>query len=188
MPDVTETLSPCTRATWRGWLEAHHDTKREIWLLRPPSCPISYLDAVEEAICFGWIDGIAKRHEGLQAQRFSPRRPRGGWTELNKERARRLIAAGKMTEAGRRTLPDLDPTAFVIPADIEARLRADAATWEAWCRFPGLYHRVRVSNVEDLRKRDPEGFRRRLDTLVQKTAAGVMFGNWDDRDMQRTPD
>ncbi|MCB9545357.1 MAG: YdeI/OmpD-associated family protein [Myxococcales bacterium] len=188
MPPVTTTLEPVTRAAWRAWLAAHHADRTEIWLLRHPDAPITYLDAVEEAMCFGWIDGIAKRHGDFQAQRFTPRRPRGNWTELNKERARRLIAAGKMTEAGHRTLPDLDPARFVIPADIEARLRAEPGAWAHFSACPPLYQRVRVGNVEERRKRDPEGFEKGLATLVKKAAAGVMWGNWDDRDMARTPD
>ena len=68
---------------------------------------INYVDAVEEeAICFGWIDGLEKSMDAERyALRFSPRRPKSNWTETNKDRARRLITEGKMTEAGRATLP-----------------------------------------------------------------------------------
>jgi uncharacterized protein YdeI (YjbR/CyaY-like superfamily) len=67
---------------------------------------LNYIEAVEEALCFGWIDGTQKSMDAERyALRFSPRRPKSNWTETNKERARRLIAAGKMTEAGRASLP-----------------------------------------------------------------------------------
>lgn len=78
---------------------------------------VDYLDAVEEALCFGWIDSFAKRITPIErVQRFSPRRPKSNWTELHKARARRLIALGPMTNAGRATLPDLDAP-FVLAAD-----------------------------------------------------------------------
>ena len=108
--DIGETLYVTTPAEFRKWLEANHSSKREIWLVqykkvtKKPS--IKYIDAVEEAICFGWIDGFEK---GLDAERyatrFTPRRPKSNWTEANKERARRLIAEGRMTEAGLASLP-----------------------------------------------------------------------------------
>jgi uncharacterized protein YdeI (YjbR/CyaY-like superfamily) len=67
---------------------------------------LDYLEAVEEAICFGWIDGFVKTIDSERfATRFTPRRPRSNWTETNKERARRMITVGKMTAAGRKTLP-----------------------------------------------------------------------------------
>ena len=85
-------------------------SKKEIWLVqykkatKKPS--ISYVEAVEEAICFGWIDGFEKGMDSERyATRFTPRRPRSNWTETNKERARRLIAEGRMTEAGLACLP-----------------------------------------------------------------------------------
>jgi uncharacterized protein YdeI (YjbR/CyaY-like superfamily) len=85
--------------------------KREIWLVSyrkstgKPS--LRYVDAVEEALCFGWIDGLEKTIDSERyALRFSPRRPKSNWTETNKERARRLIAEGRMTEAGFASLPE----------------------------------------------------------------------------------
>ena len=100
-----KTLYVTTRQAWRSWLAKHHATEKEIWLVYhkkhtgKPSIP--YNDAVEEALCYGWIDsqtkGIDKDSYG---QRFSPRKPSSQWSETNKERVRRLIKAGKMTPAG----------------------------------------------------------------------------------------
>jgi uncharacterized protein YdeI (YjbR/CyaY-like superfamily) len=71
---ITETLELATRKDWRSWLEQHHDSKKEIWLVRSNK-EFSYLDSVEEALCFGWIDGIAKKTDTAQlAQRFTPRK------------------------------------------------------------------------------------------------------------------
>jgi uncharacterized protein YdeI (YjbR/CyaY-like superfamily) len=175
--EITSSLDARTRAAWRAWLAEHHASAKEIWLLlqKEPGT-VTYLDAVEEALCFGWIDSTAERVGDASAQRFSPRRPRSGWTELNKERARRLIARGLMTEAGRRTLPDLSDLSVRVADDVRARLDA-AGAWETFAGFPELYQRVRLSYVEEVRRRDPAAFETRLANLVEKTRRGTMFGN-----------
>jgi uncharacterized protein YdeI (YjbR/CyaY-like superfamily) len=108
--EIGETLYVTSREELRAWLEENHKSKREIWLIqykkasKKPS--IDYVEAVEEALCFGWIDGMQKSmDEERYALRFSPRRPKSNWTETNKERARTLIIEGRMTEAGFAILP-----------------------------------------------------------------------------------
>lgn len=109
--EITETLYVTNRADFRTWLEENHKSRKEIWLVQykkaaqKPS--IGYVDAVEEALCFGWVDGLQKSIDAERyALRFSPHRPNSNWTETNKERARRLIAEGRMAEAGRASLPE----------------------------------------------------------------------------------
>jgi uncharacterized protein YdeI (YjbR/CyaY-like superfamily) len=111
MMEIGETLYVTNPEDFRKWLEKNHKSKKEIWLVqykkatKKPS--VSYVDAVEEALCFGWIDGTQKSMDAERyALRFSPRRPKSNWTETNKERAHRLIAEGRMTEAGRASLPE----------------------------------------------------------------------------------
>ena len=108
--EIGETLYVTDRESFRKWLEANHKSKKEIWLIRykkaakKPS--INYVEAVEEALCFGWIDSTEKSMDAERyALRFSPRRPKSNWTETNKERARRLIVEGKMTGSGFAALP-----------------------------------------------------------------------------------
>ena len=108
--EIGETLYVTDRDDFRKWLIENHQTKKEIWLIRykkvtkKPS--INYVEAVEEAICFGWIDGLEKSMDAERyALRFSPRRPKSNWTNTNKDRARRMIAEGRMTAAGRASLP-----------------------------------------------------------------------------------
>jgi uncharacterized protein YdeI (YjbR/CyaY-like superfamily) len=178
--EITKTLLITDRDAWRAWLEANHESEREIWLLfastKSGQPRLPYLHAVEEALCFGWIDGIAKKMDDVYtAQRFTPRKPKGNWTELNKERARRLIAAGKMTKAGEATLPDLSLDAFIIAPDILEALQADAQTWENFQNFPGLYQRVRISFIEASR-RQPDQFRKNLDKLLAMTKQNKTFG------------
>jgi len=186
--EITTTFDPGTRRAWRQWLEANHRERTEIWLLIRRGAPgtITYLDAVEEAICFGWIDGIAKRHGDATAQRFTPRRPRSNWTELNKERARRLIDGGWMTGAGLRTLPDLAATGVQVPEDIRRRMEAEPGAWERFQSFPPLYQRVRLGYIEEVRKRNPGEWEKRLASFIRRTAKGEMFGNWDDSGLPRT--
>lgn len=108
--EIGETIYVTTREELREWFEKNHSTRKEIWLIqykkvtKKPS--MNYVEAVEEAICFGWIDGFEKGMDAERyATRFSPRRPKSNWTETNKARARKMIAAGKMTEAGLARLP-----------------------------------------------------------------------------------
>jgi len=108
--EIGETIYVTTREEFREWLEQNHKIKKEIWLIQykkftnKPSIP--YVDAVEEAICFGWIDGFEKgMDEQRFAKRFTPRRQKSLWTDTNIERAHRMIEEGKMTEAGLTVLP-----------------------------------------------------------------------------------
>jgi uncharacterized protein YdeI (YjbR/CyaY-like superfamily) len=180
--ESTRTYKPTDRDEWRSWLEQHHATVNEIWLIldaAPEHSVISYLDAVEEAICFGWIDSTQKRSSPQEiAQRFTPRKKGSNWTELNKERARRLIRLGLMTDAGLATLPDLTKD-FEISLDIVEILKAEPDAWSNFLAFPALYRRVRIGYIEEMRK-NPREFERRLRNFVSKTAQNKMFGNWND--------
>ena len=108
--EIGESLYVTTRQDFRRWLKKHHADRDEIWLVRFKKASgkptLDYVDAVEEAICFGWIDNIEKSMDAERyALRFSPRQPKSNWADTNRERARRMIATRKMTAAGRKTLP-----------------------------------------------------------------------------------
>lgn len=168
------------RKLFRDWLIVHHQTKAEAWLLWPDPetdyLRLPYLEAVLEALCFGWVDGVEKRVDpAWKAQRFTPRRPKSRWTELNKERCRQLIAAGLMTEAGARILPNLDVSVFSIPIDILTVIKANERAWANFQLLPEVYIRIRIDYVEECRKL-PAEFVKRLQSLVDKTAEGKLFG------------
>src|SRR5215216_2904683 len=155
---------PDARA-WRRWLEAHHTAEPEIWLVyhsKASGVPyIPYNDAVDEALCFGWIDSTGKKvDEDSRAQRFTPRRPGSPMSPMNRERVLRLREAGRMTQAGLDATGDLD-TAFVLPEDIAAALKSDEETWRNYQAFPESYQRIRIGFVDGSRRR-PEMFKRRL--------------------------
>ncbi|MEJ7618153.1 MAG: YdeI/OmpD-associated family protein [Pyrinomonadaceae bacterium] len=152
---ITDPLYLTSRREWRKWLRQNHARRAEVWLLsyRQDSgkSRIAYNDAVEEALCFGWIDGIAKKLDAeSSAQRFTPRRSKSNWSELNKERARRLIASGQMTAAGLAALGDALETGFEVPADIIAALKADRQTWRNFQTFPDNYQRIRIGYIEEV--------------------------------------
>jgi uncharacterized protein YdeI (YjbR/CyaY-like superfamily) len=122
---VGTTLYVINRKDWRVWLEKHHTSEKEIWLIsyrkNSGKQTIPYETAVEEALCFGWIDSIEKGidHERF-AQRFTPRKPKSNWSDSNKERVKRLIKKGKMTEAGfAKLLPQKEASHEKIKAEIE---------------------------------------------------------------------
>ena len=170
---ITETLYVTNRDEWRKWLSENHIARKDYKDSDKPSIP--YLHAVEEALCFGWIDGIAKKLDsGRSAQRFTPRRPKSNWTELNKERAKRLIQSGKMTEAGSKVLPDLSSNSFQIPKDILEALQANIQTWNNFQTFPDVYKRIRIGYIEEVRKQ-PSVFQKRLENFLKKTSENKMF-------------
>ncbi|MEO8174787.1 MAG: hypothetical protein ABI581_16945, partial [Sediminibacterium sp.] len=122
---------------------------------------IDYTEAVEEAICFGWIDSIKKKiDDHSQAQRFTPRSKRNHWTEYNKERARRLIRLGKMTESGLERVPDLSEKSFKISEDVMNELKNDQEIYENFKKFPALYIRVRVGYIQEYKVGNPEYLKR----------------------------
>src|SRR5256885_14789235 len=102
---ISKTLYVTSRDDWRAWLEKNHETEKEVWLIyykkhtnRPR---IPYDDAVEEALCFGWIDSIVQKIDDERyAQKFTPRKSSSKWSESNKRRVRKLLQEGRMTQAG----------------------------------------------------------------------------------------
>lgn len=179
-----ENLLPAkAREELRSWLLEHSKTEKACWVvvsIKPTPDALLYLDAVEEALCFGWIDGIKKRiSETETAQRLSPRSPKSSWTELNKARVRRLEKLGLMTDEGRKVLPDMDPDSFKIDRVIEQRLREEPQVYANFLAFPPLYQRVRIDTIQSVLNQ-PELFKSRLDKLITHTRENKMYGQWHD--------
>jgi len=104
------TVSPKSRAAWRAWLERHHARRDEIWVVyykrHTGKKSVTYAEAVEEALCFGWIDGIVKRvDDERHIQRFTPRRKGSVWSAVNLRRFARLVEQGLVMEAGHAAGP-----------------------------------------------------------------------------------
>lgn len=172
------------RARFRQWLSAHSGSEKECWVTVKRGRPednhnLYYLDAVEEALCFGWIDSTHKVIDGIRLQRFTPRKKTSLWTELNKERVRRLEELGLMTDAGRAVLPPMGPRSFRIDPDIENELKK-ARCWSRFRSFPPLYQRIRAYNIAFYKKRDPIMYEKALEHLISETKKGRMYGEWND--------
>ena len=108
--DLGETLTVRTPAEWRRWLVKHHNGKKEIWVVYYKKASgksgISYDESVEEALAYGWIDGLTKRiDEASYACRFTPRKPKSNWSESNIARVKKLLAEGRMAEPGLALIP-----------------------------------------------------------------------------------
>lgn len=167
-----------TRDELRRWYEENHATVREFWLPVTrgkvmAENVVAYLDAVEEALCFGWIDSTIKYHEGRKLQRFTPRRKGSYWTQLNRERCRRLEAIGMMTDAARDAMP---PDMFKMDKRIKSAFKKNPDAWEFFQSTHPLYQRVRLDSVQ----RHEELFESRLKRLIEQRAKGKMFGEWND--------
>ena len=172
------------RAEFRAWLAEHHDNVKMCWVpvvrLRPEDDEhLYYIDAVEEALCFGWIDSIFKRIDGMCCSRFSPRRKGSPWTELNKERVRRMESLGLMTDAGRKVLPAMGTRSFK-PAEWLVELMKKHRVYAKFKTFPALYQRVRGYNLMLAKKRSDAEFDIAFKQFVTQTKQGKMYGNWND--------
>jgi uncharacterized protein YdeI (YjbR/CyaY-like superfamily) len=190
--EITETLYVKSRREWRSWLAKNYSTAKEIWLIyynkKSGQPRIPYNDAVEEALCYGWIDSTIKKYdEERAAQRFSPRRKNSKLSELNKERIRRLIEAKKMTPAGLESIAhhlkntsfsgvdNLPFHEFTMPEDILKALNSDRIVWENFQKFPEHYKRIRIGWIDGIRER-PEEFEKRLRYFIRMTAKNKTFG------------
>jgi uncharacterized protein YdeI (YjbR/CyaY-like superfamily) len=183
--EVRNLLDALNRDELRKWLQEHYSTETECWVIVKRGRPKDdgtfwYIDAVEEAMCFGWIDSTTKKlNSGETAQKLAPRRKGSVWSELNKERCRRMEKIGRMTDAGRAVLPDMSLSNFKIDEDILKGLQADTQVWENFLKFPSLYQRVRIDTIQ-IKKKQPELFQSRLQKLVENTRQGIMYGEWND--------
>lgn len=186
MKEPKEILRFADRTGFRAWLAAHHQTERECWVIVKKGRPsdehrLYYLDAVEEALCFGWIDSTNRSHEGESLQRFSPRTSRGVWSELNIARCRRLEALGLMTDAGRAGMP-LTSTGetFIIDEAIERAFNQNPEALKNFLQMPLLYQRVRINTIQREGHKDESLFQKRLKRLIENSARNQMFGDWND--------
>lgn len=171
------------RKEFREWLNNHHDNEKECYINVKRGKPkddktFYYIDAVEEALCFGWIDSSYVHINGRIMQRFSPRRKNSIWSELNKERVRRLEKLGLMTDAGRKLLPNMDKN-FKIDKEIEAELKK-ARIFTQFKKFPELYQRIRLYNLAFYKNKNKETYEKMLIHLIEETKKGKMFGEWND--------
>lgn len=181
--EMKNLLPAKSRNELRDWLQVNGKTETSCWVIvsmTPKPEILFYLDAVEESLCVGWIDGVKKnRSETQLLQRLSPRRKGSSWTELNKERLRRLEKLGLMNDEGRNVLPAMDLVSFQLDKVIEQRLKEDAQVYENFKAFPALYQRVRIDTIQS-NKKQPELMKSRLDKFIKNTKENKLYGQWHD--------
>lgn len=178
--EFSQTLYVTDTKKWREWLEAHHKTEKEIWLIyfkKDTGKPrIAYNDAVEEALCFGWIDSIVRKlDEKRTIQRFSPRKTKSRYSQANIERLRHLVAQGKVLGEVLESLGDILEQEFVFPPDILDALKDDGQAWKNYQKFSAPYQRIRIAFIEGARKR-PEEFQKRLNYFIKMTRKNKLYG------------
>ncbi len=182
-----KTLYIIDRKKWRAWLAKHHKAENEIWLIyyrKETGKPrIVYNEAVEEALCYGWIDSIVRKLNDEQfAQRFSVRKRSSGLSQMNKERIRKLIAQNKMTKSGLEAIahvfdPKEDNTKqFVVPPDILEPIKANEQAWKYFQQLPDSYKRIRVAYIDTRRRHGEEAFKKSLNHFIKMTAQNKRFG------------
>ena len=171
-------------AEWRSWLEAHHDTETEVvvgFLKKATGRPsMTWSEAVDEAICFGWIDGVRHSHgPDAYSNRFTPRKPRSNWSNVNVAKVERLTAEGRMHPAGVAAFEKRDPARTGVYsfeqgddglAEYEAELRRDKKAW-AWFESQAAGYRKQAAHWVRSAKRE-ETRRSRLATLIADSRAG----------------
>ena len=168
------------RREWRAWLRKHHKSDTEVWLVyfkvhsgRPR---ISYNDAVEEALCFGWIDSTVRRIDADRyAQKFSVRRSGSHYSQSNIERLRELVKKGKVSKAVVAALGNILNQPFKIPPDILKAIKRNPEAWKNFKRLSDSYVRIRIAFIDGARKR-PEEFKKRLRYFIKMTEKNKLFG------------
>ena len=162
-----------TRAEWRNWLEHNFKTQQEVWLVYAKKSTgkprIQYNDAVEEALCFGWIDSTHKTLDNDHTiQRFTPRKPKSRYSQPNIERLKWLAQHNLIHHSFREHVQEIISQEFIFPKDIVDEIKRDNAAWKNYITFSDSYKRLRVASIDSARKR-PEEFTKRLTNFIQKT-------------------
>lgn len=188
---ISKTLYVTNRYDWRTWLEKNHETEKEVWLIyykkhtnRPR---IPYDDAVEEALCFGWIDSIVQKIDDERyAQKFTPRKNSSNWSELNKRRIRKLLKEGRMTQAGRvkigvgvleaeeRSKSERKTKELVIPSYLSEALRENKKAWENFNNLAPSYRRQYVGWIANAKKEETR--KRRIREAIELLARNEKLG------------
>lgn len=172
------------RGEWRRWLLENHDKEKEVWVLlykkHVNKESLSYKDGVEEALCFGWIDGKMKRiDDEKHMQRFCPRTPKSPWSQINKDLALKLIKEKKMTRAGIAAIEVAKKngnwqdaytslSASQMPKELEMALKKNKTSWSNFQNFANSYKNMYIGWVNNAKR--PETKEKRIEEVVSRSA------------------
>ncbi len=184
-------LAPATLDEWRAWLSANHGSTGSVWLVvhkkASGKAAFSIDEAVEEALCWGWIDSLPRKLDDERSMLlFSPRKPKSLWSALNKRRVERLIAAGRMQPPGLARIEaakangawsGLDAVeAMEIPPDLAAGFAAITGSRETFESFPRSAKRGILEWIQQART--PETRQKRIRETAEKAASGERANQW----------
>jgi uncharacterized protein YdeI (YjbR/CyaY-like superfamily) len=189
---TSKTFRATSREAWHAWLARHHASEKEVWLVFPKAATgrksISYEDAVEEALCHGWIDSLIKRiDDKTYARKFTPRTNNLNWSELNKRRIAKLIQEGRMTDVGMAKVsyanPERSPAkskrtpkrkTLAPPAFMKQALRATGKAWANFNRLAPSHQRAYVGWITFARREETR--RKRLSEAIQMLTENKKLG------------
>ena len=184
-------VHPATRAEWRAWLEQNHTRPDGVWLIsfkKATGKPcVEYDEAVEEALCFGWVDSKPNKLDDERSMLwFAPRKPQTGWSKPNKERVARLIQAGLMAPAGLAKVAAaqqdgswnaLDAVeALELPPDLQQALAANTAAQQYWEAFPRSAKRGILEWIANAKKQETRA--KRIAETVSLAAENKCANQW----------
>lgn len=183
---IGNTLYIKNRKNWRAWLRKNHQIQKEVWLIyykKHTGKPrIPYSEAVEEALCYGWIDSIVKRIDDEKyAQKYTPRRPGSKWSKLNIDRAKKMIKKKKMTRTGLILFKEARseksvtktklPKRTVMPPDLKKALAKNKTALENFTEFAQSYKRLYIMYILDAKKKETRA--RRIKKIVELAAKSI---------------
>ena len=183
---IVKTFYTSEREEWRNWLIRNFESEKEIWFVFPMKASgepaLSYNDAGEEALCFGWIDSTNKYLDATHcARRFTPRKKGSAYSRPNIERLIWLEGQGMLHPTVREDVLPIIRAPDVFPEDILAKIKDDAVAWENYEKFSDSYKRIRIAYIDAARAR-PDEFEKRLESFIRKTREGkriVGYGGID---------
>jgi uncharacterized protein YdeI (YjbR/CyaY-like superfamily) len=194
-----DSVQPASRKAWRSWLQKNHASSPGIWLVyakKHAGIPsLSYTDAVEEALCFGWIDSLVHSvDDSRYKQIFTPRKPSSAWSALNKKRVEKLIAAAQMTAAGMKMI-ELAKTnrqweahakteALVMPPELKKALNGHAKAKKNWPTYTASQQKAFLRMVDGAKT--PETRARRVARVLEIVGAKMSFSQLVKASMQGT--
>lgn len=170
------------REDWRQWLRDNFDTATEVWFVFPlkssnEKC-VLYNDAVEEALCFDWIDSTIKPLDPLhRIQRFTPRNQKSTYSQANKERLKWLFDNKMIHPRFEERILNILSQPFIFPDDIISKLKEDETAWHNYLQFSESYKRIRIAYIESARSR-PDEFVKRLNNFISKTKENKMIAGF----------
>lgn len=192
MKDIesTNALLFKNRDEWRSWLEKNHTISNEVWLIHYKKSlgkkSLNHFDAVEEALCFGWIDSkLKKLDEEKFILKYSPRKSQSVWSKINKENAEKMISLGKMTKAGldkieeakKQGFWDLAYTNLVkdqLPSDLKKALIVNKTAWNNFQNFANSYRNMYIGWVKNAKTKETR--KKRISKVVKNSIDNIKLG------------